>query len=523
MLFNSLEFLFLFLPVTLISYYFLINKIENDTKINFLIFVSLIFYGWWNFKYLFLIIFSIMVNYLCGLLIINSQKRYFLKKFSLIMGVFVNLSILVYFKYSNFFIENINELFGLNFILYSIILPLGISFFTFQQISFLMDLFRNEKLYIKMNYYFLFVTFFPQLIAGPIVNYREMVDQYDPSKNKLNNIWSNLSIGITLITIGLFKKVIIADKLAFWSDKAFVYSANEGTLTFLESWLNVLCFSFQIYFDFSAYSDIALGLALLFGFKLPINFFSPYKATNIIEFWRLWHITLSRFLKNYLYIPLGGNKFGKVRQFVNLFVVMAIGGFWHGASWTFILWGIMHGIFLSINHYLNYAYTKLKINFIRENKIYFWISRILTFFLVSFAWVLFRSDDLNSAKNMYLSLFGFNGFSLPTHYEFLLGSFSNYLKYFGVTFENMTNYGGGMQVLWVLGGFFWVWFLPNSIEFMQKFDFFIKSNNFKFSSNKNYLYWVPNKVYNFIFSTTLIIIIIKIFQGQEGEFIYFQF
>ena len=299
--------------------------------------------------------------------------------------------------------------------------------------------------------------------------------------------------------------------------------ASGGVLTFLEAWIGVLCFSFQIYFDFSAYSDIAIGLALLFGIKLPINFYSPYKATSIIEFWRLWHITLSRFLKNYLYIPLGGNKHGNIRRYLNLFLVMLLGGLWHGAGWTFILWGFLHGLFLTLNHMFRTLIKLLNLKIFLHNIFYLWFFRVLTFILVSLAWVLFRSEDLVSSLSMYNSLFGLNGVTLPTHYELYFGDFVFYLKLLGINFNTTPNFGGGFQILWIIAMFLLVWFCPNTIEIMSKFKIHIENENFNKYSNFNFIKWRPNSFFSLILSLVIFFVIIKIFQGREGEFIYFQF
>ena len=522
MLFNSIEFLLLFLPITLLIYYLLIIRFNNEFHIYFLVLASLFFYGWWEPKYVSIILLSIILNYSFSQLLLRYKKNIRLNKFFLFLGIFLNLILLMYFKYIFFVLESINNFYKINFTFPEIVLPLGISFFTFQQIAFLIDVNKKGMFKKRLNHYFLFVTFFPQLIAGPIVHYQDMINQYYDLKKKIKEVWKNISLGFTLITIGLFKKVIIADKLAIWSDKAFLYSANEGILTFLEGWINVLCFSFQIYFDFSAYSDIALGLALLFGLRLPINFFSPYKATSIIEFWRRWHITLSSFLKNYLYIPLGGNKKGKLNHYFNLFIVMTIGGIWHGAGWTFVLWGMVHGIFLFINHLFN-QFKFLNQSHFQNTIIYICFFRFITFLFVTLAWVLFRAENVDSALNIYKSLFGLNGFSLPTHYEYLIGNFSYYLKYLGWNFENLPNYGGGFQIIWVVLMFFWIWFLPNATQLMSNHEVFWRTRDFKFTIEKSYLKWVPYKIYSVLFALIFVFIIVKIFQGQEGEFIYFQF
>ena len=523
MLFNSIEFLLFYLPIVVIVYYYLINRFNSSAHIYFLVISSLIFYGWWNPNHIFLIIISVLVNYYLSKKIIHFKRVYFYKKLFLIFGIIFNLGLLAYFKYMNFFIENLSYILDKDFSVFLIILPLGISFYTFQQIAFLVDTFKQKTNGTKLHNYFLFVSFFPQLISGPIVHHKEMMFQFIRLKEKSKHLWENLSLGFTVITIGLFKKVVIAEKMANWSDQIFSYSASGGVLTFLEAWIGVLCFSFQIYFDFSAYSDIAIGLALLFGIKLPINFYSPYKATSIIEFWRLWHITLSRFLKNYLYIPLGGNKHGNIRRYLNLFLVMLLGGLWHGAGWTFILWGFLHGLFLTLNHMFRTLIKLLNLKILIHNIFYLWFFRVLTFILVSLAWVLFRSEDLVSSLSMYNSLFGLNGVTLPTHYELYFGDFVFYLKLLGINFNTTPNFGGGFQILWIIAMFLLVWFCPNTIEIMSKFKIHIENENFNKYSNFNFIKWRPNSFFSLILSLVIFFVIIKIFQGREGEFIYFQF
>ena len=337
MVFSSYEFIFLFLPVTFFLFFYL-NKKKLTTQATFsLACASLFFYSWWNIIYLPLILFSVIINYGVSFLM---QKPSFTKKILLITGILFNLLLLSYFKYSDFFLQNINAVFDSNYPALNLILPLAISFFTFQQIAFLVDSFKGLVKKHTFLEYVVFVTFFPQLIAGPIVHHKEMMPQFNKLSNKLIS-YKNIYLGVFIFSIGLFKKVVIADNFSIWASNGFDVMDQ---LNLIEAWVTSLSYTFQLYFDFSGYADMALGAALLFNISLPINFNSPYKSTNIRDFWKRWHITLSRFLRDYVYIPMGGNKKGNFKMYSNLFTTFLIGGLWHGAGWTFIFWGLMHAI-----------------------------------------------------------------------------------------------------------------------------------------------------------------------------------
>ena len=349
MLFNSYEFIFLFLPIVLLGFHLIGKQGHHRVAIAWLVGASLFFYGWWNPAYLLLMLFSVLFNYSVGVSLSNTSGRKLLSKTILTIGVSVNLAILGYFKYANFFVDNLNALSGTNLILNEVILPLAISFFTFQQIAYLVDAYRGKTKEYNFLHYCLFVTFFPQLIAGPIVHHKEMLPQF--AKDAVYKLRSkHLAIGITIFALGLFKKVVLADGVSVYATPVFNAAEAGVMLTFFEAWGGALAYTFQLYFDFSGYSDMAIGIARMFGIRLPLNFNSPYKATSIIDFWRRWHITLSRFLRDYLYIPLGGSRKGRVRRYINLMTTMILGGLWHGAGWTFLLWGALHGFYLMINH-----------------------------------------------------------------------------------------------------------------------------------------------------------------------------
>ncbi|MGB5961676.1 MAG: MBOAT family protein [Coleofasciculaceae cyanobacterium] len=412
MLFNSWQFVFLFLPIT-VFVFFKIGSKNNQVAIAWLIAASLFFYSWWNPAYLGLLIFSIIFNYRIGKAINQPIHPSITPKIILTFGVAVNLFLIGYFKYANFFASNVNQVLGTNIYLNKLVLPLAISFFTFEQIAYLVDVYKGEAKADSFLTYSLFVSFFPRLIAGPIIRYQDVMPQFaDRSIYKFNI--ENLAIGITIFLIGLGKKVLIADQIANYGDLVFDTAALGLPLTFYEAWSGAVIYSLQLYFDFSGYSDMAIGIARIFGSKIPLNFDSPYKAVNIIDFWRRWHITLSNFLRDYLYIPLGGNRQGKAKRNVNLLITMLLGGLWHGAGWTFIIWGGLHGLYLIINH----QWRSLRKLLGHDLKKSYWWTRILscflTFIAVVIAWVFFRAENINVALAILETMSGSKGISLAS-------------------------------------------------------------------------------------------------------------
>jgi D-alanyl-lipoteichoic acid acyltransferase DltB (MBOAT superfamily) len=398
MLFNSYEFIFAFLPLTFFIYFFLLNKRLIIGAKGFLVFASLFFYSWWNIAYLPLILVSMLFNYVVGNSLNKRSQSKVNPKTLLIIGIIANLSLLGYFKYADFFIENFNGISGANIQPLNLLLPLAISFFTFQQIAYLVDSYKGlTKEYDFLNYA-LFVTFFPQLIAGPIVHHKEMMPQFASTYNLVKK-YKNIALGLFIFSIGLFKKVVIADTFAVWTTNGF---DNAVTLNLIEAWATSLSYTFQLYFDFSGYTDMAIGAALLFNIKLPINFNSPYKALNIQDFWRRWHITLSRFLRDYVYIPLGGNKISSFRTYSNLLATFVIGGLWHGAGWTFVFWGFLHGVALIIHR----AWSNLGF------KMWTWLAWFITFNFVNIAWVFFRAKEWDDALKVLGAMFGISNIEL---------------------------------------------------------------------------------------------------------------
>ena len=396
MLFNSYIFIFVFLPITFFVYFYLNAKRLTEASKGFLVFSSLFFYSWWNIVYLPLILGSILLNYILGISLSKAKEhKKISKKTLLIFGIVANISLLGYFKYADFFIDNVNSLTDGNIPTLDLVLPLAISFFTFQQIAYLVDSYRQEtKEYDFLNYT-IFVTFFPQLIAGPIVHHKEMMPQFANIRNKVKN-YKNIALGLFIFSIGLFKKVVIADYFSAISTAGF---DNSTILTFFEAWTASLSYTFQLYFDFSGYTDMAIGAALFFNIKLPINFNSPYKALDIQDFWRRWHITLSRFLRDYIYIPLGGNRISSLRTYINLLITFIIGGLWHGAGWTFIFWGFLHGMALVIHRiWKSFGFTMHR-----------YLAWFITFNFINIAWVFFRAKEWEDAIKILKGMLGLNG------------------------------------------------------------------------------------------------------------------
>ncbi|WP_345980658.1 MBOAT family O-acyltransferase [Sulfurimonas sp. HSL3-2] len=459
MLFNSYEFIFFFLPFTFFVYFYLLQKRLTVGARGFIVFASLFFYSWWNVVYLPLILSSMLFNYVIGnSLNENFSKAKVGKKTLLIFGIISNLALLGYFKYSDFFIQNVNLAFESSISLLHLALPLAISFFTFQQIAYLVDSYRGEtKEYDFLNYA-LFVTFFPQLIAGPIVHHSEMMPQFASRWNLAKN-YKNIATGLFIFSIGLFKKVVIADTFSVWATNGFDHAV---TLNMLEAWVTSLSYTFQLYFDFSGYTDMAIGAALLFNIKLPINFNSPYKATSIQDFWRRWHITLSRFLKDYIYIPLGGNRKGNFRTYTNLMATFILGGIWHGAGWTFVFWGFLHGIALVINHIWRSIGLKLP-------TIFAWF---ITFNFINIAWVFFRAKEWNDAIKVLSGMMGFNNIVLPTFLVNQLYFLKNYHVEFGGFLVNIK--GDLSMFIWLIAGFVLILFFKNSNESINLFKPSIK-------------------------------------------------
>ena len=424
MFFNSWEFVLVFLPVTFLVYFWL-NKIRLVLAGKFwLVFANIFFYAYWNVEYLSLLLGSLLINFIIGKRLSNNQISHqsaISRKNLLISGVFINLLLLCYFKYTDFLIENFNHFSGTHLIPPGIVLPLAISFFTFQQIAYLVDSYRGKTEECDLLNYALFVTFFPQLIAGPIVHHKEMMPQFK-SRWTLVMCYRNVLKGLYIFGLGLFKKVAIADTFAIWANFGFDGSVDLDLFT---AWATSLSYTFQLYFDFSGYCDMAIGAALLFNIKLPLNFNSPYKAINIQDFWRRWHITLSHFLRDYLYVPLGGNRGSSSRICFNVMATFVLGGLWHGAGWMFVIWGALHGTAFIVYRFWRSQGRSLP-NF---------LAWLITFIFVNFAWVFFRAKTVDDAVKVLKGMVDFETVfeipisSIPTEQLAWGGWLSDYLLY----------------------------------------------------------------------------------------------
>ncbi|MDH4134260.1 MAG: MBOAT family protein [Gammaproteobacteria bacterium] len=494
MLFNSFEFIFFFLPITLVVYFFLGRRHLHQMAMAWLVAASLFFYGWWNPAYLGLLIGSILFNFAFGAALARHAGRR-RGRALLVIGIAANLGVLGYFKYANFFLENVNLLTGAHWQFAAVILPLGISFITFQKIAYLVDAWQGKTREYDFLHFCLFVTFFPQLIAGPIVHHRDVMPQF--AQRSLHVFHhENIAVGLSIFIIGLFKKVVIADHLAQFATPIFTAAAGGTTLTFFEAWTGALAYTFQLYFDFSGYSDMAIGLARLFGVKLPLNFHSPYKAESIIDFWRRWHMTLSRFLRDYLYIPLGGNRKGESRRYLNLFLTMLLGGLWHGAAWTFVIWGALHGFYLLVNHAWRLLLEKTGFDTLSTRLAYRVAAWLLTFVAVVVGWVYFRASDAQTALAMVRSMSGLQGVDM-TH------AFANgFIEH-------------GKALPWVMVAALLAWFAPNTQQlFASQAPALEKVAPARIG-------WVPST--RWALGVAVLALVSLYHMNRVSEFLYFQF
>ena len=513
MLFNSYEFIFIFLPICILGFYLINNSRYTNYSYVWIFLCSIFFYLWWNIYFILLILLTIGINhYLGNLIIAKREKKYF------IFGILFQLFILGYFKYKNFFLENLNLISSNNFEIEQIILPLGISFFTFKHILYLVECYKeSNKSHYSLLDYSTYITFFPHLIAGPLSKPKEILPQI--KKKKYVNL-NNLNLGLILFFIGLFKKVVLADTFASYSDDPFNAVDNGYQISFFESWLSMISFSLQIYFDFSGYTDMATGLAKIFGITLPINFNSPYKSKSIIEFWRKWHITLSRFLKECVYIPLGGNRNGRYISFLYILITMLVGGLWHGASWNFVIWGFFHAILIIINHTYNLVFKK-KENYIFQNLINI-IKVAFTFFFVSFGWIIFKTSSMMSAKIFFSGLFGLNGFALNPNLEKYVND-TLFLNLLDVEFKNIFYYGSS-QIYFIIVGLFVVFLMPNTLELMKNYKIVLPFDGQKklYKKNKMDIFFKFNTKWA-IFVAFITVCAITALSNVSREFIYYQF
>jgi D-alanyl-lipoteichoic acid acyltransferase DltB (MBOAT superfamily) len=498
MLFNSISFIFIFLPVTVLLF-FVLGAVARTFALLFLTVASLLFYAQTNSKYLYVLVPSIIVNYLIGSALSHAWMKDDRRLAVVAWGIAANLGCLFIFKYLDLFIDAINTLHVVSIKPAKIELPLGISFFTFTQIAFLVDAYQRKVRETKFVNYALFVSYFPHLVAGPILHHAEMMPQFSAQSTFRPRI-ENFAVGLSMFFIGLFKKVMIADSLAPHVHRIFDAGGQGTAFSALEAWSGALFYALQIYFDFSGYSDMAIGLSLLFGVKLPLNFNSPYKAVNIIDFWRRWHMTLSRFLRDYLYIPLGGNRAGEARRLANLMIVMLLGGLWHGASWTFLVWGGLHGVYLMANH----AWHRLVGERPAKSRWSMLAGWLTTFLLVTIAWVFFRSPTLGTALSITQSMLGLNATLLPVD----------------LAAARLPSVGIAAIAAAALAI---AWFLPNSQEVMALYKPAL-GNPSAIRTTRWTILWRPNVASAMVVGTMAAASLMMIlFEKRVGDFIYFQF
>ena len=513
MLFNSYVFIAVFLPAAIIAVWAAKRLSSHNAALAALTLSSLFFYAWWNPPYVILLLISITANYA-----VSHQVRRLARDghrtmaaYLTIAGVAADLGVIAYYKYADFFVSNLGSLTGLDFTIGAVLLPLGISFFTFQQIAYLVDSYRERVAPHSFLDYALFVSFFPQLIAGPIVYHGEMLGQlHGPAALRLTG--GGVAIGLTVFAIGLFKKVVLADGMAVYATPGFEAVEQGSVLSFIEAWSAALAYTLQLYFDFSGYSDMAIGLGRMFGLRLPINFNSPYKAASIIDFWRRWHMTLSRFLREYLYFPLGGNRHGPARRWVNLSITMVLGGLWHGAGWTFVAWGSLHGGYLVINHLW------------RHGRVYLFGMRpasglercagfALTFVAVVVAWVFFRAESFTGAIAMLQGMAGFNGVILPEVWAGRLAPLMPMINGLGIFAGPTPLFEGTLQLASTFGLLLLVFLAPNSQNWIE----------WQFNKCKTRDLGLRGALAATLFGLIMGYTAIRLFVGGYSEFLYFQF
>ena len=516
MLFNSFVFIFAFLPITLILFFYT-AKYSQQLALGIMFLASVIFYGWNNYHYVFLLLFSIFINFSVAKYIITvvsqCQKKYFLY-----FGVSFNLMLLGYYKYSNFFIENVNAIAHRHFVHLDIALPIGISFFTFTQIAFLVDSYRGLVQRYHFLNYALFVTYYPHLTAGPIIHHKEVMPQFAQKKTFQLN-YRNLTIGLVVFFIGLFKKTMIADHLAIYVSP--IYDMHSTSVSCLDAWISSLSYTLELYFDFSGYSDMAIGLSMLIGVKLPVNFYSPYKAKNMIEFWRRWNMSLSRFLRDYLYISFGGNRKGKMRRYINLMLTMFLGGLWHGANWTFAAWGTLHGLYLCFNH--GWIGLKKSLGLKESNSIVInTVACFFTFIFAIVAWVFFRAPNFSMAQAILHAMF-LKQLVLPWYWPIPTTIKTLLLKlHVGFTSETawgMTDPVASLQsVTWIAIALCVVWFMPNTYQIMRQYKPALLP---AIENVKSWIRWRPNFIGTSVAITVATLDIIYI--HASSVFLYFRF
>lgn len=516
MLFNSYEFLFALLPISLVVYHLAGAWGRRDLGLAWLVLVSLFFYGWWDPAYLPLIGVSILGNFALGTQVARTDLGAALRRRLLAGGIAANLCLLAYYKYSRFAIANVAALTGADVALEPLVLPLAISFFTFVQLTFLVDAYRGIVRDFNLTHYALFVTFFPHLIAGPIVHHKDLMPQF-ARKQVRTGLAGDLAVGATYFAIGLFKKTVLADNVAPFATRVFDAAESGAALHFFEAWGGALAYTVQLYFDFSGYADMAIGASRMFGILLPLNFASPYKATSIIEFWRRWHMTLSRFLRDYLYVPLGGNRRGSFARYRNLVITMLLGGLWHGAGWTFVLWGGLHGFYLVVNH----ALRALRVRYLGHDlaRPPLWVpiaGAVATQLAVVVGWVFFRAGSLDAALAMLAAMAGGNGFDAGVVAELVQSKLARQPG--PDPSEWLGSFGRILGFGWIALLFAIAWLLPATHQLLHRFEpalmegFPLRSGRFE---------WRPTWPWAVAIASLAAAGVL--FVAGQSEFLYFQF
>lgn len=514
MLFNSFNFLVFFLPIALILF-FAVGSFSGKLARWVLALLSFVFYAYWDVRFLPLLLGSILVNYLLGAAIATrtSQGRSQAARWTCAGGITANLLLLGFFKYANFFVDTARSL-GADWSLTHIVLPIGISFFTFTQIAYLVDACAGKVKEYSLGDYALFVSYFPHQIAGPILHHHEMMSQFRALQRPRFSL-ADFQVGLSVLGIGLVKKILFADPLADLADPVFSAAQYGGTVQFFEAWCATLAYSLQLYFDFSAYSDMAIGISLMFGIRLPINFDSPYKSTSIIEFWQRWHITLSRFLRDYLYIAMGGNRKGHARRYLNLFVTMALGGLWHGASWNFLLWGALHGVYLIVNHGWRTLTAQRPAASGARRAINRSLAWLITFLAVMLAWVFFRAPTLDSAFHMLAVMFGQAGLALPPSFAGVAASVAGVVARPDWLGSFPAARGGALLFVLMLVCLI----MPNVQQTFRLHQPALLQGELQASSKR--LIWHPNMAWAIVIAVGMGISLSRL--GNDSQFLYFNF
>lgn len=543
MLFNSYEFLFAFLPVTLAGF-FALGTVSRMWALRWIIFVSLLFYALWRPLNVLIIAPSIFINFALArtlLRLSEDEKRHRTSRLVLLLGIAFNIAFLGYFKYIDFGRSTINDIFGTNLVLTHVILPLGISFITFQKIAFLVDVYAKRVKPFTLQDYGLFVLFFPQLIAGPIVHYREMMPQFHSASCRFNK--ENFAVGLTLLSFGLFKKVVLADHIATVVTPIYNQAASGSEISLLLAWAAAVGFTLQIYFDFSGYTDMALGLARFFGIRLPQNFYSPLKASSIIDFWLRWHITLTRFLTAYIYNPLtlwstrrrqvkgrpglaGSNT--TIGAFAYLLVfpmllTMFVSGLWHGAAYGFIVWGLLHGVYLTINHAWRLIRPKLWPDRRSYESFMKPVGLLLTFTSVAVAMVFFRAPTLTSAIDIMKGLIGQNGITLPQAiYDHLGSGWLHRIGVASVEAELWSSHEFARMIIWIFAALLIALVCPNTLQILARYEpaLGVKPPPTTITGRR-IIEWNPSLLW--ATGMSMVTAIGIFFLGGEGEFLYWQF